>query len=735
MAKTKNKPIQPDELAQWAKYYESVLPNQPYHIRNLLARCGNEGKLWLANEHEEPKLFKTIDPGVKANLKEHADEIQNASRIKKDLSEMNCGERTINAILKNTESASVKKIRENPYVIASVKNVDFEDLDRMAIAAHHSTADDPRRLAGAVAYTLASEQRFGNTFLAKEMTIDKETNLLRPRTPTLRGKVSHLLLENTVFPEFPHEFKETTKNLKVCQITDLIFEKAMKAAEEFNVDGNGRKLYKYHEKYGFIYVPLFFQEIRLVQAIVRLRSRLAREQMKVVSREKARSFLELTFPEFDSEQRTAVLTMLDEPVTILTGGPGSGKTEVISAGVAAFMNQGISNIAVTATTNRAAHNIREVLARRGVLTENIVPCTAQSMLSLRPDVSRCIYSHIRHALPYDVIICDEFSMADTFVASALFWAIANGTRVIIVGDPHQLPSVGPGSILRDLTRGLRLLKDEHKERLLTEVDCPAWICLEKCYRHDQEIAKLAASLLKNLDEREIAFKEALNEGEASGRITKTTYKSEVDILKRVVKIARDNDKNESILFMSPRYEGELGVNVLNESVRKATNPKGELVSNYRIGDLILQKKSDKFNGIFNGEVGVVSHTYSYHGENSPASITVDFQSHDGSEVVHSVTHVGEAIDRYWTLGYVTTVHKNQGGQADTVVCVIGGEGWDRQKLYTAMTRAKKRLILLEIEDGIEKALKNSSYTRRTRLPKRYSSAFKALEKKENKIVL
>jgi ATP-dependent exoDNAse (exonuclease V) alpha subunit len=99
---------------------------------------------------------------------------------------------------------------------------------------------------------------------------------------------------------------------------------------------------------------------------------------------------------------------------------------------------------------------------------------------------------------------------------------------------------------------------------------------------------------------------------------------------------------------------------------------------------------------------------------------------------HSVTHVGEAIDRYWTLGYVTTVHKNQGGQADTVVCVIGGEGWDRQKLYTAMTRAKNRLILLEIEGGIEKALKNSSYTRRTRLPKRYASA---LEASENKIVV
>jgi ATP-dependent exoDNAse (exonuclease V) alpha subunit len=565
VAKTKNKPIQPDELAQWAKYYEAVLPNQPYHIRNLLARCGNEGKMWLANEHGEPTLFKTIDPSVKANLKEHADEIQNAGRIKKELSEMNCGERTITAILKNTESASLKKIRENPYVIASVKNVDFEDLDRMAIAARRFTADDPRRLAGAVAYTIASEQRFGNTFLAKEMTVDKETNLLRPRTPTLRGKVSHLLLENTVFPEFPREFKKTTNNHKVCQITDAIFEKAMKAAEEFNVDGNGRKLYKYHEKYGFINVPLYFQEIHLAQALVRLRSRSAREQMAVVSREKARSFLELTFPEFDTEQRTAVLTMIDEPITILTGGPGSGKTEVISAGVAAFMDQGISNIAITATTNRAAHKIREVLVRRGVLTEKIIPCTVHSMLSLRPDASRCIYSHTRHALPYNVIICDEFSMADTFVASALFWAIANGARVIIVGDPYQLPSVGPGSILRDLTRGLRLLKDENKERLLKEVDCPAWICLEKCYRHDQEIAKLAASLLKKLDEREIAFLEALNEGEASGRITKITYNSEGDILKRVVKIARDNDKNESILFMSPRYEGKLGVHALNES--------------------------------------------------------------------------------------------------------------------------------------------------------------------------
>jgi len=732
VTKTKNKPIPLDELEQWTKFYEAMLPNHTHHVRNLLAHSGREGWLWLTNEHEEPRLLKHTDAGLKANLKEHVNVIQNVNQLKKELTEMNCGQKTINAILRNTKSTSLKKVKENPYVIASIENVDFEDLDRMAIATHRFTADDPRRLAGAVAYAIASDQRFGNTFMAKEMTMDSETNLLRPRnTPTLRGKVSSLLLGNKLFPELQREFKKTTENKIVSQITDTIFKKAMEAAAEFNIDDNGHKLFQYHVKYGFVYIPLHWNEIHLAQSLVRLRSRSARGQMIETSRDKAMSFLELNFPEFDPVQRTAVLTMLDEPVTILTGGPGTGKTEAIVAGVGVFIDQGVTNIAIAATTGMATQNIRKALVRRGMLTDKIIPRTAHKMLSLRPETERCLYSHRYNPIPYDVIFCDEFSMADTFLASTLFWATANGTRIIIVGDPYQLPSVGPGNVLRDLTRGLRKLKDDNKERLLKEVDCPAWICLEKCYRHDQEIAKLAASLWKKLDEREIAFREALDVGEASGKITRITYSTESDILKRVVKIARDNDNNESIIFMAPRYEDKLGVHVLNESVREVINPDGELVSNYRVGDLILQKVPDNPNGIFNGEIGVVSHTYAYRGENSPASITVEFQPQDEGGPARSVTHIGEAIDRYWTLGYVTTVHKNQGGQADTAVCVIGKEGWDRQKLYTAMTRAKKHLILLEMEGGIEKALNNRYFTRRTRLPRRYANAVK---KPENKIV-
>lgn len=724
-SKTKNKPtrqLTDDELEHWKKNYQIIFPEHPYHIRNLLAHCGEEGWRWLNDKHEEPKLIQSTDADIKSGLKEYFS-VRNIESVRKELSKMHCGQKTIDAILKSSKVVSVNKIKENPYSVASVKGVEFKDIDRMAFATRHFTADDPMRLAGAVDYVFSSEQQFGNTFMATDMLVDAETKLLRPRKPTLREKLSGLLLHSDVFPEIPGEVKKTTNNQTIRQITDDIFKKAMLAASEFNVN-NGHKIFSYHEKYGFVFAPLHWKEIQLAQSLVRLRNESARKAMPNVSLINANAYLDASFPEFDSIQQQAVLTMFEEPITIMTGGPGTGKTEVIAAGVGAFVAQGFERIAIMATTGRASQNVREVLARRGILIDKLVPHTVHSSLGIKPGNEHCYFSHKKFAFPYDVIFCDEFSMADTFLAGTLLWALANGCRVVIVGDPRQLPSVGPGNILRDLTRGLRKLKDKNGNPLLFEADCPAWIHLENCYRHDKEIANLASSLWLKKEEREEAFHKAIYEGMLSGKIVKLTYPSEREVLMSVAQLARNKDKDESILFIAPRYEDKLGVHALNEVVRKVINPDGEMVDNYRVGDLVLQKTPDNNNGIFNGELGIVTQISASKGKNSPSSVTVEFPPLDADSEVRIVTHMGESIDVHWLLGYVSTVHKNQGSQADIAVCVIGKEGWDRQRLYTAMTRAKKRLVLLEIGGCLERAMKNPFFERRTRLPQRYASAVK-----------
>jgi exodeoxyribonuclease V alpha subunit len=384
--------------------------------------------------------------------------------------------------------------------------------------------------------------------------------------------------------------------------------------------------------------------------------------------------------ELTADQRAAVRTVSSAGVSVLTGGPGTGKSTTVRELVVRARGAG-ANVALAAPTGRAAKRLEE-------LTDHPAT-TIHRLLEARPDEEGGFRFRFgaTEQLPHDLVVIDETSMCDTWLAARLVEAVPDGSHLVLVGDADQLPSVGSGDVLRDLVRSGAV---------------PS-VHLEEIHRQaaGSRIVTLARGILAG-DPGELRS--------VDGDVFVAEEPDRSAIVARVVRTVAERAPEhfgvgvDDVQVLAPIYRGPSGVDALNVALKEALNPaRGRpAVAGMHVGDRVMQTRNDPELDVANGDVGTV----------------VDLSVRDGSvrvayprgEVVHPRDRVRDLVP-----AWAVTVHKAQGGEWPVVVLVLDPAHrtmlW-RNLAYTAVTRAARALILVGRADALRLAAAQDHPSRR-----------------------
>jgi helicase, putative, RecD/TraA family len=390
------------------------------------------------------------------------------------------------------------------------------------------------------------------------------------------------------------------------------------------------------------------------------------------------------------EQLTAIINALACPFSVLTGGPGTGKTTALKL-LARVCEQEKINVAFSAPTGRAAKRLSEVIGVEAATVHRMLGATGDGHYALDADTP----------LPYDLIVVDECSMLDIYITKALLEAVATGAHILLVGDPDQLPAVGAGDILHDILAS----------------GCIPSVSLTRIFRQAQGSRIVTNAHKVHRGE----FPDLHNEPE--GDFFFFNREDTAEIVRDVVDMVCNKlpnrfglDPLRDIQVLSPIKRVPAGVNELNVSLRAALNPpapdKPELHCGgiaLRLGDKVIQTRNNYDLNVFNGAIGVVKAI-----DLEDKTVTVLFPD---QWVVYSQEEAEQL-----THAYCISVHKSQGGEYPVCITILHSSHYSmlrRKLLYTAITRAQKMCILIGNSKAILLAVKNNrEVARRTGLIER-----------------
>jgi len=386
--------------------------------------------------------------------------------------------------------------------------------------------------------------------------------------------------------------------------------------------------------------------------------------------------------EMTSRQREAVSAAFTHPLILISGGPGTGKTTIVRAIVEGFSILG-KKVLLTAPTGRAAKRLSEVTAKPA--------STIHRLLEFSPSEGG-FKKNKERPLHADILIVDEFSMVDLILAYNLFKAIPPGCRLVIVGDSNQLPSVGAGQVLHDfISSGKiplfsldKIFRQAEQSLIITNAHK---ICRgEYIYIPPNDPKKPL---------RDFYFIEEEEPEKTAGKV--------VELVKERIPRRFNLDPIEDIQVLSPMKRGVIGTTALNTMLQEAMtdSKKGASVTKYgkvfRVGDKVMQTVNNYEKDIFNGNIGIVKEVnhveHEIHVLFDDGVVPYDFADLD--ELIHS---------------YAVTVHKSQGCEYPAVVMPILTQHYlllQRNLLYTAVTRAKKLLVIVGSKRAIGIAISNN----------------------------
>ena len=373
------------------------------------------------------------------------------------------------------------------------------------------------------------------------------------------------------------------------------------------------------------------------------------------------------------EQIQAIHTAISQRCVVITGGPGVGKTTVIRAILRTFEMEG-KKVLLAAPTGRAAKRLKESTSRHAQ--------TIHRLLKYDPSLGSFLYSS-KKPLPADVVILDEVSMVDITLMAQVVEAIAKGCTFIMVGDRDQLPSVGPGAVLADIIHS----------------QCVAVASLTHIFRQARfsKIIQTAHNIRHG--------KMPVHHPESD--CIWLQCQDSATMQEQLKKIYQDGtlkgfDLIRDVQVLTAMHRGQVGTKQLNHLLKEQLNPS---TSVYAVGDKIIQLRNNYDKEVFNGDVGIIQAL-------NDEGIAVCM---DDGRVVHYLADEMNDV----TLAYATTIHKSQGSEYPVVVVLLATEQFmllNRHLLYTAVTRARKRLILIASPKAVAIAIKNEDPTlRRTQL--------------------
>lgn len=566
-------------------------------------------------------------------------------------------------IYKKYGASSVDTVKNNPYILCDeISGIGFKTSDKIARSLGIEV-DSPFRIQSGIRYVINEFCANGHTFMPKDELIKEASNVL-----TVSG--------------------------------DIIEENIKNAALDRKI-----KLEKVNDKECVFTIPNYYCELGITNRILTL----AISNFQDISVDVDHLILQfekknnITFAE---SQKDAIISAFQNGIEIITGGPGTGKTTIIKCIIEIFETCGLK-VLLGAPTGRAAKRMSESTGKEATTIHRML-----DMGVFEKEESVFVTNAEEHSLEADVVIIDEASMIDITLMNALLKSIKVGTRLIIVGDVDQLPSVGAGNVLNDFI-----------ESGFTKV-----VRLKEIFRQGKESMivvnahKINKGEMPKLNEKGTDFFFIRND------IQEGILNTIIDLINtRLPKFNSNWDKLKSIQVLVPMKKGVLGVTNLNEKIQNVLNPKAPYKKEkefrsmiFREGDKVMQIKNNyslkwtriagkgehEGSGVFNGDMGFIENIDL---EGKKLSIIFD----DERKVIYDFMYLDE-LD----LAYAITIHKSQGSEFPVVIipAYMGAPLlMNRNLLYTGITRAKEMVVVV----GIPKALKYM--VDNTRSMERYSS--------------
>nr|WP_317283755.1 ATP-dependent RecD-like DNA helicase [uncultured Sellimonas sp.] len=545
-------------------------------------------------------------------------------------------------------------LEENPYRLADdIEGVGFRTADEIAskIGIH---TDSDFRIRSGIFYVLLQSVAEGHIFLEEKILLGKASELLQVEIQDIGKYLMDLAMERKIV------VKKTEESVRV-----------------------------YTARY-------YYMEMNTAKMLCDLSMKYEEPDDLIVRR--IRKIEEYSDYELDERQREAVAEAAQNGIFILTGGPGTGKTTTINAMIQYFQSQGM-DICLAAPTGRAAKRMTEATGYEAKTIHRLLEVNGNPEEQDTGGFGR----NRENPLETDVVIIDETSMVDLPVMHALLSAIVPGTRLILVGDINQLPSVGPGKVLKDL------------------IDSEAFpvMMLTKIFRQAQE-SDIVVNAHKINEGKEVRID---NKSRDFFFLRRQDANVIISVLLTLIqkKLPSYVDaKMTDIQVLTPTKKGLLGVERLNKILQRYLNPPspqkeekeyGEKI--FRIGDKVMQVKNnyqleweiatkyglvvDKGIGVFNGDMGIITEINTY-------DETLEVEYDEKRKVKYPFKMLDE-LD----LAYAVTIHKSQGSEYPAVLIpLLPGprQLYCRNLLYTAVTRAKKCVTLVGSESVFQQMIQN-----------------------------
>lgn len=609
----------------------------PALAHRVVAAFGKDTMKILERDPQRLLEVEGIGPKKLAVITESFYEEKQVNDIAYDLEQHGVAGRYAGRLLQKYGDDVHYVLTEEPYrMIAEIDGIGFKTADQMALA-YGMDRQDPQRLSAGLTYVLQTMTQNGHVCIP-------DVELVRRAAFILQADALGL-----------HD----------------ILKEAIEVGQLCTADFQGTV---------YVYMPEAYEEENYIARRIQDMAAMKPLAMKTHVQLFLDRWQDSCHFELADKQREAVEKSLESGMTVITGGPGTGKTTVVQTIIRLAEQEGL-RILLCAPTGRAAKRLAETTQRKAkTIHRLLIPDGRQGRIQVFE------YNETK-LLPADLVIVDEVSMLDMEMMYHLLSALKPQCRCILVGDADQLPSVGAGAVLHDI---------------IASGQVPV-VRLDTIFRQQEGGRIVTNAHLINSgrlpvvnEDPEFRFVEIEDEAQGAEKIS-ALYNSE---------LLETGDKF-AVQVLSPMYKNPCGVDNLNQLIQGRFNPpaeeKGELKGKnviFRVGDKVMQKHNDYEKGVFNGDIGEIFAI-------QKDMVYVRYPEQD-------VKYEGQEVDEI-TLAYAITVHKSQGSEYHTVIMVLVNSHaimLQRNLFYTAVTRAKRKVILVGSKRAVQTAVQNQRTSRR-----------------------